>query len=88
MKFQKFLEFLKKKFARAERKKIKHFLGYGPEAPRLARAVRARARALSIGKKLIKELMKKIMILLMIFSDTCSETSRFISACHLDHTVS
>ena len=24
---------------------MKHFLGYGPEAPRLARAVRARARA-------------------------------------------
>ena len=48
---------------------------------------RARARALSIGKKLIKELMKKIMILLMIFSDTCSETRGFISACHLDHTV-
>ena len=50
MKFQKILEFLKKKFARAERKKIKHFLGYGPEAPRLARAVRARARARARAK--------------------------------------
>ena len=80
-KFQK-----RKRSARAGGKKAKHFLGYGPEAPRLARAVRARAKYRK--KKIIKELMKTIMILLMIFSDTCSETSRFISACHLDHTVS
>ena len=38
------------KHARAARKKAKHFLGYGPEAPRFTRAVRARARALSIGE--------------------------------------
>ena len=47
-KFQK-----RKRSARAGGKKAKHFLGYGPEAPRLARAVRARARAraLSIGER-------------------------------------
>ena len=38
------------KHARAGRKKAKHFLGYGPEAPRFTRAVRARARARARAK--------------------------------------
>ena len=33
-----------------ERKKAKHFLGHGPEAPRFTRAVRARARARARAK--------------------------------------
>ena len=40
----------RKRSARAGGKKAKHFLGHGPEAPRFTRAVRARARALSIGE--------------------------------------